>query len=61
MRSKQIRRVPVLDANRQLVGILSLADVARRARRMPDIRPEEVAIVLADICQPPSSPPHVSA
>jgi CBS domain-containing protein len=32
MRESQIRRMPVMDRNKQLVGILSLGDVAVRAQ-----------------------------
>jgi len=57
MRSKQVRRVPVVDASRRVVGILSLADIARSSERpntkMGDsaLRPEEVTSTLANICQ----------
>jgi CBS domain-containing protein len=57
MRSNQVRRLPVLDRRRHLVGILSLADIAREAERersqgKRDIAPEELIDVLGDICQP---------
>jgi CBS-domain-containing membrane protein len=32
MEEKQIRRLPVLDRNKRLVGIVSLGDVATRVR-----------------------------
>jgi len=65
MRSKQIRRLPILDQNRRPVGILSLADIARRTVR-PGIRsaeilPEELAQVVADISRPPASEARISA
>jgi CBS domain-containing protein len=57
MRSKQIRRVPVLDDGMRLVGILSLADFARHGalegRRELELGPEQITMVLARICQPP--------
>lgn len=56
MRSRQIRRLPVVDAERRLIGILSLADIVRAARaaggRVGQVIPEEVTATLADICQP---------
>lgn len=60
MRREQIRRVPVLDSERRLVGILSLADIARqadgtRAHRTRELAPQEVTATLADICQSPRS------
>jgi CBS domain-containing protein len=67
MRSQQIRRLPILDSSKRLVGILSLADVARRTARPgargadADIRPDELALMLADISQPPGSAARISA
>jgi CBS domain-containing protein len=58
MRARKIRRVPVLDGDRRLVGILSLADIANESRRAglrPDgseVAPAEIAGTLADICEP---------
>ncbi len=57
MRSNRVRRIPVLDGQKRLVGILSLADIAREAERersqgRRDVPPEEVTDVLGDICQP---------
>lgn len=57
MRRNQVRRLPVLDRRGNLVGILSLADIAREAEReriqgKRDIAPEELTDVLGDICQP---------
>jgi predicted transcriptional regulator len=57
MRSKQVRRVPVLDGERQLLGIVSLADIATESRRenframATDVAPEEITATLADICR----------
>lgn len=61
MRSHQIRRIPVLDEQRRLVGILSLADIARAAGRADgrmtasEVAPVHIASTLANICQPPHS------
>ena len=61
MRSKKIRRIPVIDSNQELVGILSLADIVRQAGRVgtagtraatSDLAPHEITSTLADICQP---------
>jgi CBS domain-containing protein len=60
MRSKQIRRIPVLDSNQCLEGILSLADIARRTERASgpasrELAPDGIASTLARICQPPQN------
>jgi CBS domain-containing protein len=57
MRSRQVRRLPVLDAEGRLQGIISLADIVRAAerdqgRRTKDVVSDEVASTLAHICQP---------
>lgn len=60
MRSRKVRRVPVLDGGQKLVGIVSLADIANESRRRgvspgsSDVAPSEVVATLADICQPRS-------
>jgi CBS domain-containing protein len=56
MRSAQVRRLPVVDESGHLVGLLSLADLAREAARergskRPAIRSQEVGDTLASICQ----------
>ncbi len=62
MRAKQIRRLPVIDGNGRLVGILSLADIVRRTRpqnskdKTAPIAADDVASMLAEICQPSRSP-----
>jgi CBS domain-containing protein len=56
MRQRQIRRVPVTDESRKLLGIVSLADLARAARSQsdaPGITETEVGDTLAEICAPP--------
>jgi CBS domain-containing protein len=61
MRDNKVRRLPVLDQNEHLVGILSLNDVAREAQReaasgkRAEITGESVAETLASVCQPRSS------
>ncbi|MBM4268863.1 MAG: CBS domain-containing protein [Deltaproteobacteria bacterium] len=57
MRAAQVRRLPVVDAEERVVGILSLSDIAReyaRAHRLEreGIRAEQVAGTLAAVCQP---------
>ena len=57
MREKQIRRVPVLDEERKLVGILSIADMLTESQRGGTLAANglgsgEVAATLANICQP---------
>jgi CBS domain-containing protein len=56
MRTNQIRRLPVTDQEGRLVGILSLADIAREAartggRRDRDLAPDEITATLATIVQ----------
>jgi CBS domain-containing protein len=55
MRSGQVRRLPVIDREGALVGIVSLADLARRVgpangRKKRDVSEQEVAGTLAAIC-----------
>lgn len=50
MRSNQIRRVPVVDRDQHLLGIVSLADIARRAGG------DETSATLAGICQRVAEP-----
>jgi CBS domain-containing protein len=58
MREVQVRRLPVIDRDGHLVGILSLNDIARKAardhsRRMPrEVNESEVGAVLAAISEP---------
>lgn len=67
MRSKQVRRIPVLDSERRLCGILSLADIAKYFQRtssrgaVRQVISDEVASTLADICQRPSVAAEVRA
>jgi CBS-domain-containing membrane protein len=59
MRSGKIRRLPVLDAQGQVRGFISLADLARGAARQSanihqGISESEVGETLAAICTPPA-------
>jgi len=63
MQEGQVRRLPVLSAEGQLLGIVSLADLARAAAREGgtsrmigrDISESEVGVTLAAICKPPAT------
>jgi CBS domain-containing protein len=64
MQSNQIRRLPVLDGEDRLVGILSLADIARateQAKLVPDASGDGLVATLAGICRSPISARHSSA
>jgi CBS domain-containing protein len=67
MRDNQVRRLPVLDQNEHLVGILSLNDVAREAQReassgkRAEVTEDGVAKTLASVCQPRPSREMVAA
>lgn len=58
MRNNKIRRLPVCDADRKLVGIVSLSDIAleaereRRHRAGRLIRSTEVAAILGSVSEP---------
>lgn len=57
MREARIRRLPVIDAQGALLGMISLADLAREAQRentspKQEITETEVGDTLAAICQP---------
>src|SRR5262249_23135759 len=63
MREARIRRLPVVDSEGSLVGMLSLADIAREAAReqassSKDITDTEVNLTIAAICQPSASGAH---
>jgi CBS domain-containing protein len=54
MRSRQVRRLPVLDAGAQLIGIVSVNDLAREAERQVGrkgraVSTEEVTVTLAAV------------
>lgn len=46
----QVRRVPVVDQENKLVGIVAQADLARQAKRHPELR-EEVEEVLEEVSE----------
>lgn len=57
MRFHQVRRLPVVDANGALVGIVSLNDLAREAERQVgrkgrELTAQEVSATLAAVCAP---------
>lgn len=57
MRSRRVRRLPVVDGEGRLVGIVSLNDVAREAarevgRKAREVSQQEVAAPLAAVCEP---------
>jgi CBS domain-containing protein len=56
MRLRRVRRVPVVDSDNFLVGIVSLNDLARRAADRTAASPvlglDEVGATLASVCQP---------
>jgi CBS domain-containing protein len=57
MREAKVRRLPVVDDSGKLVGILSLADLAREAAReqcspRKRITGDEIGLTLASICEP---------
>lgn len=67
MREHQVRRLPVVDADGKLVGILSLNDIAREAAReragrgKKEIGAEEIATTLGAVCEPHAVVPVASA
>jgi CBS domain-containing protein len=59
MREARVRRLPVVDPSGALIGMLSLADIAREASREQTLEHREVTELevndtLAAICQPHS-------
>jgi CBS domain-containing protein len=58
MRAKKVRRLPVVDTEGTLVGILSLHDIARemtaerRGKGKREVTPETVSATLAAVCEP---------
>jgi CBS-domain-containing membrane protein len=57
MREARVRRLPVVDDNDVLVGLVSLADLAQMAERegtaaSPEITPHEVGTTFAEISCP---------
>jgi CBS domain-containing protein len=56
MRMHQVRRLPVVDAEDQLVGVVTLGDLARDQAAHPDRpgRTDEIVTTLATIESPPA-------
>lgn len=57
MRKRRVRRLPVVDFDGRLVGLISLNDLARESARQQtrvqkDLTPLDVSATLAAICQP---------
>lgn len=57
MRKRRVRRLPVVDLDGRLVGLISLNDLARESARQQtrvqkDLTPLDVSATLAAICQP---------
>lgn len=58
MREKQVHRLPVVDADAWLVGLISLNDIAREAareaemRRPREVSDAEITQVMASLCAP---------
>ena len=67
MRTRRVRRLPVIDDQRRLVGVLSLNDIARATERelersRPEVKPEAFVRTIASICEPRCQlPRNVSA
>lgn len=57
----QVRRVPVVDAQRQVIGIVSLNDLARRAAGKRIKGEHALVETLAAVCKPRRSVPVMSA
>lgn len=61
MRTKHVRRIPVVDQEHRVVGILSLHDLAQaaireRRRFFPRVRLRDVAATFAEISKPSTKP-----
>ena len=57
MTEARVRRLPVVDDGGQLLGVLSLADIAReafqeRTRSKPEVKQADVGGLLGSVCQP---------
>ena len=64
MQKHKIRRIPVVDADRRPVGIVSMNDLARHAHRgghhHDGLSPESIARTLAAVCQPSATRAHAA-
>ncbi len=54
MQERQVRRIPIVDGDGRIIGIVSLADLALKER------PERVAKTVAEVSKPQSSAPVVA-
>lgn len=67
MRARRVRRLPVTDGEGRVVGVLSLHDIARAAKRdrrfFPRVKLRDVALTFAEVSQPAGKPamPALSA
>ena len=65
MSREKVRRLPVVDSEGGIVGILSLNDMSRRAEKgegkRPGISYDDVVRTLQAICAHPTVPHHVAA
>jgi len=58
MREKQVRRLPVIDAQGHLAGLISLNDIAREGeheaemKKTREVSDAEIARVMASVCAP---------
>lgn len=57
MKARQVRRVPVIDREGHLVGLISMNDIARESARelssrIREVTPDTLVSTLAGICQP---------
>lgn len=61
MRMKRVRRLPVVDGEGRVVGILSLHDIARAAARdkrrlFPKVKLRDVALTFSEVSRPTEKP-----
>jgi len=61
LRDAQVHRLPVVDSANQLLGVISIADIAREAAQevgalRRTVTTDEVGTTLAEICKPRSVP-----
>ena len=66
MKEKRLRRLPVLDGGDQLVGLISISDIAREVDRevrvnmaRPEVDPSVLGLTLAAISAAAPEPPRV--
>jgi CBS-domain-containing membrane protein len=60
MQIHQVRRLPVLDENRRLIGVCALSDLARAAARAADFADDEVAHTLCEVARPQGYAPGIA-